>query len=303
MCGRYASTRGRQELMDFFGVDVDEADELEPDFNVAPTKPVPVILVHRSGSDAASGVGGEGRATRVASEERERPGNIGGSDAASGVGGEGGERERPEDVRGSDAAGEESLPEGLRELHVARWGLVPFWAKDVSIGARLFNARVETAHEKPAFRRAFALHRCLVPADGYYEWQATEDGGKQPHFIRPADGGVLAMAGLYAVWRSPDAAGGRLLSCTVITTEATDDVGRIHDRMPMLVEPERFGAWLDPALTHPDEVRSLLVPAAAGRLESHPVSTAVNKVANNGPELVKPAPQVGISSSAPLTLF
>ena len=265
MCGRYASTRGRQELIDFFGVDGDEADELEPDFNVAPTKPVPIVLVRPRESDGASGVGDEGRATREASEERTRP--------------------------------------NARELRVARWGLVPFWAKDVSIGARLINARVETAHEKPAFRRAFAKHRCLVPADGYYEWQATEDGGKQPHFIRPADGGVLAMAGLYEVWRSPDAGGGRLLSCTIITTEATDDVGRIHDRMPMLVEPDRFGAWLDPALTHPDEVRSLLVPAAAGRLESHPVSTAVNKVTNNGPELVKPAPQVGISSSAPLTLF
>jgi putative SOS response-associated peptidase YedK len=214
------------------------------------------------------------------------------------------ERARLENARGWGAAGERPMPHGdVRGLHVARWGLVPFWAKDVSIGARLINARVETAHEKPAFRRAFALHRCLVPADGYYEWQATEDGGKQPHFIRPADGGVLAMAGLYAVWRSPDAPGGRLLSCTIITTEATDDVGRIHDRMPMLVEPDRFGAWLDPALTGPDEVRSLLVPAASGHLESYPVSTAVNKVTNNGPELVKPAPQMGISSSAPLTLF
>jgi putative SOS response-associated peptidase YedK len=238
MCGRYASTRGRQELVDFFGVDVDEADELEPDFNVAPTKPVPVILTR-----------------------------------------------------------------DVRELHVARWGLVPFWAKDASGGARMINARVETAHEKPAFRRSFALHRCLVPADGYYEWETTEDGVKQPHFIRPADGDVLPMAGLYAVWRSPEAPGGRLLTCTVITTEATDDVGRIHDRMPMLVEPERFAAWLDPALTQPDEVRSLLVPAAQGRLTSYPVSTAVNKVANNGPELVKPAAQVGISPPATPTLF
>jgi putative SOS response-associated peptidase YedK len=295
MCGRYASTRGRQELIDFFGIDGDEADELEPDFNVAPTKPVPIVLTRRRGSTAASGVGGEGRAARVASEERTRPDDVRGGTAASGVGGE---------VGAARVAGEErTRPDDVRELHVARWGLVPFWAKDLSIGARLINARVETAHEKPAFRRAFALHRCLVPADGYYEWQTTEDGGKQPHFIRPADGGVLAMAGLYEVWRSPDAAGGRLLSCTVITTEATDDVGRIHDRMPMLVEPDRFGAWLDPALTDPDEVRSLLVPAAAGRLESHAVSTAVNKVTNNGPELVKPAPQVGISSSAPPTLF
>jgi putative SOS response-associated peptidase YedK len=298
MCGRYASTRGRQELVDFFDVDGDEAGELEPDFNVAPTKPVPVVLVRRSGSDAASGVGGEVRAARAASEEWTRPENVRGSDAASE------EWTRPENVRGSDPASEErARSEHVRELHVARWGLVPSWAKDVSIGARLINARVETAHEKPAFRRAFASRRCLVPADGYYEWQAGDDGGKQPHFIRPADGGVLAMAGLYEVWRSADVPGGRLLTFTVITTEATDDVGRIHDRMPMLVEPDRFAAWLDPALNHPDEVRSLLVPAAAGRLESHPVSTAVNKVINNGPELVKPAPQMGIPSAAPLTLF
>jgi putative SOS response-associated peptidase YedK len=236
MCGRYASTRGRQELIDFFGVDGDEAGELEPDFNVAPTKPVPVVLTR-----------------------------------------------------------------DVRELHVARWGLVPFWAKDTSIGARLINARVETAHEKPAFRRAFAAHRCLVPADGYYEWRTTEDGAKQPYFIRRRDMGVLAMAGLYEVWRSP--AGDRLLSCTIITTEATDDVGHIHDRMPMLVEPGRFAAWLDPALTDADEVRSLLVPATAGRLESYAVSTAVNKVTNNGPELVKPTSQMGIHSSGPLTLF
>jgi putative SOS response-associated peptidase YedK len=253
MCGRYASTRGRQELIDFFGVDGDEADELEPDFNVAPTKPVPVVLTRRIGADAPR-------------EERTRHDNV-------------------------------------RELRVARWGLVPHWAKDASIGSRLINARVETAHEKPVFRRAFAVRRCLVPADGYYEWQTAEDGGKQPYFIRPVGGGVLAMAGLYEVWRAPGAPGGRLLTCTVITTEATDDVGRIHDRMPMLVEPDRFAAWLDPALTHPDEVRSLLVPAAAGRLESYPVSTAVNKVANNGPELVEPAPRMGIPSPAPLTLF
>jgi putative SOS response-associated peptidase YedK len=280
MCGRYASTRGRQELIDFFGVDGDEADELEPDFNVAPTKPVPVVLTRRSGGDAASGAGGGG-------PRPETPG-----DPASGA--------RREAAR---TARQRTGQDGVRELHVARWGLVPPWAKDASIGSRLINARVETAHEKPAFRRAFAARRCLVPADGYYEWQTAEDGGKQPYFIRPVGGGVLAMAGLYEVWRSPEAPGGTLLTCTVITTEATDDVGRIHDRMPMLVEPDRFAAWLDPALTHADEVRSLLVRAAAGRLESYPVSTAVNKVANNGPELVEPASRMGISSPAPLTLF
>jgi putative SOS response-associated peptidase YedK len=235
MCGRYASTRGRQELIDFFGIDDDEGDELEPDFNVAPTKPVPVVLTRE-----------------------------------------------------------------VRELHVARWGLVPFWAKDASIGARLINARLETVHEKPAFRRAFAKRRCLVPADGYYEWQTSEGGAKQPFFIRPADGGVLVMAGLYEVWRRADE---RLLTCTVITTEATDDVGRIHDRMPMLVEPGRFAAWLDPALTTPEEARSLLRPAAEGRLRSHAVSTAVNKVRNNGPELVEPLLRMGSSFNTSGTLF
>jgi putative SOS response-associated peptidase YedK len=239
MCGRYASTRRRQELIDVFDVDHDEAGEFEPDFNVAPTKPVPVILTRE-----------------------------------------------------------------VRELHVARWGLVPSWAKDVSIGGRLINARAETVHEKPAFRRAFARRRCLLPADGYYEWQTPEGGGgKQPFFIRRGDGGLLAMAGLYEVRRPAHRADERLLSCTVITTEASDDLGHIHDRMPMLVEPDRFAAWLDPALTHPDEARSLLVPAATSPLEAYAVSTAVNKVINNGPELVKPLPQMGIPFETSPTLF
>jgi putative SOS response-associated peptidase YedK len=264
MCGRYATARGRQEMIDAFDVERDTTDALEPDYNVAPTKPVPVILTR-----------------------------------------------------------------DVRELHLARWGLVPSWSKDASIGSRMINARVETAHEKPAFRRAFARRRCLLPADGYYEWYAREEGGKQPFFIRPSDGSMLAMAGLYEIWRpagedrrggpvGADREAGRdgpvgaptgapeeewLLTCTVLTTEATDDVGRIHDRMPMLVEPERFDAWLDPALTAPDDVRSLLVPAAAGSLGAYPVSTAVNKVRNNGPELVKPLSDLGISSGETPTLF
>src|SRR3954447_9397703 len=106
-----------------------------------------------------------------------------------------------------------------RELRPLRWGLVPSWAKDVSIGARLINARVETVHEKPAFRRAFARRRCLLPADGYYEWRVAEDGGKQPFYIRPSGGGVLAMAGLYEMWRPAEDADEWLLTCTVITTE------------------------------------------------------------------------------------
>ena len=186
--------------------------------------------------------------------------------------------------------------EPTRALHVVRWGLVPSWAKDPSIGNRMINARMETVAEKPAFRRAFAKRRCLLPADGYYEWYGETKGKKQPFFIRPADGGVLAMAGLYELWKDPNAAEGEdpwLWTCTVLTTSAPDDLGRIHDRMPLLVEPKRYAEWLDPTRDDPDELAALLVPAAPGRLSAFPVSTEVNNVRNNGPHLVEPIPVEG----------
>ena len=190
--------------------------------------------------------------------------------------------------------------EADRQLRVLRWGLVPFWAKDPGIGNKMINARMETVHEKPAFKQAFAKRRCLLPADGYYEWyptQARTKAGKpvkQPFFIRPEDGSVLAMAGLYEIWRDPTREDDDPLrfrwTCTVLTTSAVDDVGHIHDRMPLLVEPERYAAWLDPASNDPDELRRLLVPAAPGRLVAQPVSMQVNNVRNNGPELMEPLP-------------
>ena len=191
----------------------------------------------------------------------------------------------------------ESESPAQRRLQVARWGLVPSWAKDVSIGSKMINARLETLTEKPAFRKAFARRRALVPADGYFEWYGQTKGQKQPFFIRPADGGVLAMAGLYELWRDPTVAKGSdtdadadpwVWSVTVITTTATDDLGRIHDRMPLLVQPEAYAAWLDPAVDDPDRLRDLLVPAAPGLLTSFPVGTAVGNVRNDGPELVEP---------------
>jgi putative SOS response-associated peptidase YedK len=182
-----------------------------------------------------------------------------------------------------------------RRLTVLRWGLVPSWAKDMSIGSRLINARVETAHEKPAFRRALALRRCLLPADGYYEWYGQVKGRKQPFFIHPRDGGVLAMAGLYEIWRDPSVADDDdpeafRWTAVILTTEAEDDIGQIHDRTPMIVEPDRWDGWLDPMVDDVDIARRLLVPAAPGRLEAYPVSTDVNKVDNNGPHLVEPLP-------------
>jgi putative SOS response-associated peptidase YedK len=164
----------------------------------------------------------------------------------------------------------------------------------------MINARMETVAEKPAFKRAFASRRCLLPADGYFEWYPTQVKGssgrrlKQPFYIHPSDGGVLAMAGLYEIWRDPARADDDpdrfRWTCTVLTTEAEDAVGHIHDRMPLMVERDRWSAWLDPAVSGPDDLLSLLVPAAPGRLEAYPVSTEVNNVRNNGPGLVEPIP-------------
>ncbi|SEM84673.1 Putative SOS response-associated peptidase YedK [Nonomuraea pusilla] len=193
------------------------------------------------------------------------------------------------------------VPDGaaraVRQLRVVRWGLVPAWAKDPSIGSRLINARIETVAEKPSYRQAFARRRCLLPADGYFEWMPVDGDKKkkQPYFIHPADGGVLAMAGLYEFWkdrsRDDDDPLKWLVTCTVITTDAEDGLGRIHDRMPMMIEKERWEEWLDPALTDTAQASRLLVPAEPGRLTAHPVSTDVNNVRNNGPDLIKPLPE------------
>lgn len=194
--------------------------------------------------------------------------------------------------------GEDDAAPARRELRPLRWGLVPSWAKDVKIGARMINARVETLHEKPAFRRAFTRRRCLLPADGFYEWQPVkaEDTGrtrKQPYFIHPEDGGVMALAGLYEYWRDPqvqrdDDPAAWLLTCTVITTDATDAAGRVHPRMPLALTEDRYDAWLDPAHQDPGELRALLRSPADGRLEVRPVSPAVNDARNDGPHLLDP---------------
>jgi len=187
-----------------------------------------------------------------------------------------------------------AAPRPVRQLRRVRWGLVPSWAKDPSIGSRMINARIETVAVKPAFRAAFASRRCLIPADGFYEWMPVPgerpgETRKQPYFIHPADGGVLAMAGLYEFWqdpnRPPDDPERWLCTCTVITTTAEDRVGRIHDRMPLLLDRDRWADWLDPEFPDP---AALLIPADPGRLRAHPVSTRVNSVRNNGPELIKP---------------
>lgn len=181
--------------------------------------------------------------------------------------------------------------ERVRALAPMRWGLVPYWSDSPAGSARLINARVETAADKPSFRSAYRRRRCLLPADGYYEWQKL-GSRKQPWFVHRADGRQLAMAGLWETWVNrdvPEQDPGRVLvTCTVLTTAATDELGHVHDRMPVTVRPEAWDAWLDRDLQEPEEVAGLLVADAGREIVSHPVSAEVGKVSNNHPGLVEP---------------
>jgi putative SOS response-associated peptidase YedK len=192
-----------------------------------------------------------------------------------------------------------------RELRLVRWGLVPPWAKDTKGGARMINARAETVAVKPAFRSAFKRRRCIIPADGYYEWQ-TVDKAKQPYYIYRTDGGILAFAGIYELWRDQslpeDHENAWFWSAAIITTDATDDIGRIHDRTPMVIAPESWTDWLDPANNEKELLLATMQPATssgAGGLTSYPVSTAVNSVRNNGPALVEPLGDSGSLAGGP----
>jgi putative SOS response-associated peptidase YedK len=187
----------------------------------------------------------------------------------------------------------------VRQLRTLKWGLVPSWSKEAKLG-RMINARAETVHEKPSFRRAFKTRRLIVPVDGFYEWFPTQKLGKsgkplkQPFYLHPKSGGVLPLAGLYEFWRDREREDGDpdawLVTYTIITTNATDDVGHVHDRMPMTVSPEHWKDWLDPRLDDADAIRELMAPPPPGTLEIYPVSTQVNNVRNNGPELREPLP-------------
>ena len=165
-------------------------------------------------------------------------------------------------------------------LHV--WGLIPAWSKDPSMGARMANARAETVAEKPSFRGPFKRSRCIVPADGFYEWRAGTP--KQPFCIRAAQGGLLAFAGLWDHWEGPE---GAVDSCTILTTSANGAMAPIHDRMPVLLAREDYGRWLDPGTTKED-LLALLRPCPDAWLELHPVSTRVGNVRNDDPTLMEP---------------
>jgi putative SOS response-associated peptidase YedK len=181
---------------------------------------------------------------------------------------------------------------GLRRLETFHWGLVPFWAKDVKVGQRMINARAETLGENKAYRRAYQKRRCIVPADGFFEWR-KEPGAKrkQPMFVRHRDGEPLALAGLWELWKpkaTEDDPSTWVRSCTIVTGEPNALVAEIHDRMPVLLPPSAWSSWLDPGNDDLDTLGRLLVPAPSELLVAHPVSPRVNNVRNDDPGLVEP---------------
>lgn len=184
--------------------------------------------------------------------------------------------------------------EGQRQLGSFHWGLVPSWAKDVSVGNRMINLRAETVASKPGFRKTLGKRRCIIPVDGFYEWKNMGKGRKkQPFFIRSRDGKPLALAGLWEVWKDREAEGRGeevewLKSCTIITTEPNGLLKPIHNRMPVVLPPSAWDEWLDPSNDDTASLEKLLAPAPDDLLELYPVSTEVNSVKNNGPQLVEP---------------
>ncbi|MBA2715307.1 MAG: SOS response-associated peptidase [Rubrobacteraceae bacterium] len=219
MCGRYTLSTPVGKLAEEFGL-TGKLPDLQPSYNVAPTREVPAVV---------SGDGG-------------------------------------------------------RRLELLRWGLIPSWADDPGIGSRMINARSETVAEKPSFRRAFKKSRCLMLADGFYEWR-KENGGKQPYYVRMKSGQPFAFAGLWESWNKGE--GGRIHSCAIITTDANDLMREIHHRMPVIMPPEYYELWLDPAVSEPEELLPLLEPYPAADMEAYPVSRRVNSPSNDEPSCVE----------------
>ena len=262
MCGRFVSSSPPDELARYFGAAPPADAPLSPNFNVAPTVDVYAVMETAPRAEPA------GEDTPQARE------------AAAGGGGP------------------------VRRVEAFHWGLVPGWAKDLSVGNRMINARSETIATKNAFRRPFARRRCIIPADGFYEWtKVPGHRKKQPYFIHRTDDEPLAFAGLWEVWRGPKDGGegaGRtddgndgeerpfIRSCTIITTSANETMAAIHDRMPVILPPSAWDAWLDPANDDVEALGRLLVPAPPELITMHPVSIEVSNVRNKGPHLTEP---------------
>lgn len=256
MCGRYVSTSPPDELAKYFGAAPPEA-MLGENYNVAPSQDVYAVV-------------------------EERPRRSGEEDESV-----------PESTQGAaDADAPGAQGQATRRLEAFHWGLVPLWAKDTKVGYRMINARAETIARKNAYRTAFKRRRCILPADGFYEWKVvgTDERGKprkQPFFIHRADGEPLAMAGVWERWMGPDKDRAEALhSVAVVTTQANEFMSQIHDRMPVFLPPSAWEQWLDPDVDDTEALQRLLVPAPEGLLTAHPVDPKVGNVRNRGSELI-----------------
>jgi putative SOS response-associated peptidase YedK len=219
MCGRFVITSPPAALRQFF--DYIEQPNFPPRHNIAPTQPIPVVIIEQ----------------------------------------------------------------GARHFRLMRWGLLPAWVKDPRKFTLLINVRSETVNDKPAFQNAMKRRRCLIPADGYYEWQASE-GSKRPHFIHRRDGSPMGLAGLAETWIGPN--GEELDTVAIVTAPASPDLAVLHSRVPVTIAPENFDRWLDCGAHDVDEVMALLAPPREGEFAWHEVSTRVNRVANDDAQLILP---------------
>ena len=178
-----------------------------------------------------------------------------------------------------------TVASGARQLSLMRWGLVPHWAKDQSVGVQYINARGDTVHEKRAFRDAFKRTRCLMVVDGFYEWKVVGDRSRQPYFFRMADDEPFAFAAMWSRWTAD---GQTIDSCALITTDANELVATVHDRMPVIIDPIHYDRWMDPANTTGDGLTELLRPYPADAMTATPVSSYVSKAGNEGPQCIEP---------------
>jgi putative SOS response-associated peptidase YedK len=270
MCGRYAVTSSPEAIRALFRYQ--ELPNFPPRFNVAPTQPMAIVRLARFQAEWAPVSRPESALIQKA-----------------------GARTADKFTQSAQArllsakpvpTFAERAPDGKRQFALVRWGLLPSWVKDPKTFSLLINARGETAIEKPAFRAAMRRRRCLIPADGFYEWKAV-GGRKQPFFVRLKSGGPLAFAGLWETWSGPN--GEELETAAIVTTRANRTLAAVHDRMPVIVPPQAFDLWLDGTTVDPQTAAALIAPAPEDLLEAYEVSTAVNRVANDNPKLVEPA--------------
>ncbi len=264
MCGRFTLRTPAGQLVQQF--ELASVPDLAPRYNIAPTQDVAAVRAAETGQSSRHtpcAVVGQAfqpaRQTGMSAPQNTTPCAVA-------------------------ADGTRSVPATGRELVMLRWGLIPPWADDPRVGSRSINARSETADSKPMFREPFRHRRCLIVADGFYEWQSVGHV-KQPYYIHAADDRPFAFAGLWERWRR----GQQMIeSCTILTTDVNERLAPLHDRMPVILQPLDYELWLDPAVEEVERLKPLLVPCSDEMLALHPVSTDVNRPANDSPACIQP---------------